>query len=223
MRTDKDLQNDILAELMWEPGIRDEDIAVAVKDGVVTLGGTVDTYAQRYRAEKAIERVRGVRAIANDLTVKLPGSYERSDSDIAHAAVNALRWHSELPNDAVQVKLVNGHLTLQGEVDREYQKRGAENAVRYLMGVKSVTNLITLRSMATPADIKQRIRDSLKRQAELDADHVSVEVTGSRIMLRGTVSSLAERRQAERAVWSAPGVATIENNLVVSPPVLAGA
>jgi osmotically-inducible protein OsmY len=218
MRTDNELRTDIIAELNWDASIRDEDIATAVKDGVVTLAGIVDTYAQRYAAERAVERVNGVKAIVNDLTVKLPGAMERSDADIAHAAVNALRWHTQVPEERVQVKVANGWLTLEGEVDRYYQQEAAEHAVQYLTGVKGVSNVITLRAMPTPADIKQRIRSSIKRQAELDAEQVTVETSGSRVMLRGTVRSLAERRDAERAVWNAPGVTRVENDIKVSAP-----
>ncbi|HET9039283.1 MAG TPA: BON domain-containing protein [Gemmatimonadales bacterium] len=217
MRTDYELRADIIAELGWDPSIRDEDIATAVKDAVVTLAGTVDTYAQRYAAERAVERVRGVKAIVNDLTVKLPGSMERSDADIAHAAVNALRWNVQVPSERIQVRVSNGWLTLEGEVDGFYQKDAAERSVRSLMGVKGLTNLITLRAMPTPGDIKQRIRSSLKRQAELDADEIAVETEGSRITLRGTVRSMAERRDAERAAWNAPGVTRVDSEIKVYP------
>ncbi|MEO6057733.1 MAG: BON domain-containing protein [Gemmatimonadales bacterium] len=221
MRTDNEMRTDILAELSWDAGIRDEDIAIAVKEGVVTIAGTVDTYAQRYGAERAVERVHGVRAIANDLKVKLPGTLERSDADLAHAAVNALRWNIQVPDDRIQVKVANGWLTLEGEVDRFFQKEAAEHALRYLTGVKGVANLITLRAAPTPSDVKQRIRTSLKRQAEVDAEHVSVETSGSRVTLRGTVRSVAERRDAERAAWNAPGVMRVDNELAVALPIAA--
>jgi len=219
MRTDSELRADIIAELTWDPSIRNEDIATAVKDGVVTLAGTVDTYAQRYAAEHGVERIKGVRAIANDLIVKLPGAMTRSDADLAHAAVNALRWNTQVPDERIQVKVSDGWLTLEGEVDRYYQRHAAEGAVRYLQGVKGVNSLITLRATPTPGDIKQRIRDSIKRQAEIDADHVTVETSASRVTLRGTVRSIAERRDAERAAWNAPGVTSVENDINVAPPI----
>jgi osmotically-inducible protein OsmY len=222
MRADRELRMDVLAELSWDPSIRDEDIATAVKDGVVTLAGTVDTYAQRYAAERAVERVKGVKAIVNDVTVKLPGAMERSDPDIAHAAVNALQWDIQVPDDRIQVKVTNGWLTLEGEVDRYYQKEAAERAVGYLMGVKGVSSLITVRPTPTPADVKQRIRASLQRRAELEADQISVETAGSLVRLRGTVRSLADRSNAARAAWNAPGVTKVENELTVSPLVTAG-
>jgi osmotically-inducible protein OsmY len=219
MRTDNELRTDVIAELSWDPSIREENIATAVKEGLVTLAGIVDTYAQRYAAERAVERVHGVKAIVNDLTVKLPGALERSDADIAHAAVNALRWHTQVPEERIQVKVANGWVTLEGEVDLYFQKEAAERAVRYLMGVKGVGNLIALRAMPTPADIKQRIRAGIKRQAELDAEQISVETSGSRVTLRGTVRSVGERRDAERAVWNAPGVTRVDNDIKVSVPV----
>lgn len=216
MRTDNELRTDVIAELNWDPSIRNEDIAIAVKDGVVTLAGVVDTYAQRYLAERAVERVHGVQAFADELTVKLPGAMERSDADLAHAAVNALRWNIIVPADRVQVKVANGWLTLEGELDRFFQKEAAAHAVRYMMGVKGVTNLITLRATPTPSDLQDRIRASIKRQAEIDAEQIVVETSGSRVTLRGTVRSIAERRDAERAVWNAPGVSTVENDIHVS-------
>jgi osmotically-inducible protein OsmY len=221
MRTDSELRTDIIAELKWDPSIRDEDIATSVKDGVITLAGTIDTYTQRYAAERAVERVNGVRAIVNDLTVKLPGTMERSDADIAHAAVNALRWDTQVPDERIKVKVMNGWLTLEGEVDRYYEKEAAERAVRYLTGVKGVNDSIVLRPTPTSADIKQRIRASLKRHAELDADQVRVETGGSRVTLRGTVRSVVERRDAERAAWNAPGVTRVDNEIEVLPPVVA--
>lgn len=222
MRADRELRMDVLAELSWDPSIRDEDIATAVKDGVVTLAGTVDTYAQRYAAEHAVERVKGVKAIVNEVTVKLPGAMERSDTDIAHAAVNALQWDIQVPDDRIQVKVTNGWLTLEGEVDRYFQKEAAERAVGYLMGVKGVSSLISVRSVPTPADVKQRITASLQRQAELEADQISVETAGSVVRLRGTVRSLADRNNAARAAWNAPGVSKVENELTIAPLVPAG-
>jgi osmotically-inducible protein OsmY len=219
MRPDFELSADVTSELAWDPSIRNEDIAVSVRDGVVTLAGTVDTYSQLYAAERAIEHVKGACAIVNDLAVKLPGAHERSDADIAHAAVNALRWNVQVPDDKIRVKVSNGWITLEGEVGLYYERTAAERAVRPLMGVRGVTNMISLRPVPAPNDLKQRIKAGLKRQAELDADGVTVETSGSRVTLRGTVRSMLERREAERAVWRAPGVTRVDNELMVVPTV----
>jgi len=220
MRTDVELRADVLSELQSDTSIRNEDIAVAVQDGVITLAGTVDSYAQRYAAGRAVESVKGARGIVNDLVVKIPGALSRSDSDIAHSAVNALRWHIEVPEDRVRVKVSNGWLTLEGEVERYYEKESAERAVQYLIGLRGVTNLITLHGPVTPRDVKRRIRIGLERQATLDADQITVETIGSRVTLRGVVRSMAERGDAERAAWNAPGVTGVDNEIGVSPPIV---
>lgn len=183
MKTDLELRSDILSELQWDPSIRDEDIAIAVKDGVVTLAGTVDSYAQRHAAERAIERVKGARAIANDLTVALANGVVRSDADIAHAAVNALHWNVQVPEERIRVKVSDGWLTLEGEVDRRYERQAAEDAVRYLLGLKGITNLITLHPGVRLSDITQRIRSSLKRHEEVDVGWITAETSGARMTL----------------------------------------
>ena len=222
MRTDTTLRNDIMAELNWDPAIRHEDIAVAVHGGVITLAGTVNSYAQRYAAERAAERVVGVRAIANDLIVKLPGAMVRSDADLAHAAVNALQWDIQVPADQIKVKVTDGWVTLDGEVNEYYQRTAAERAIRQLTGLKGVVNQIQLRVMAAPADIKQRIHTSLVRHAALDADQIEVRTTGSHVTLSGIVASVAERRNAESVAWKAPGVTSVINDITVSPLILTG-
>lgn len=219
MRPDFELRSDVTSELAWDPSIRNEDIAVSVHDGVVTLAGTVDTYTQLFAAERAVEHVKGARAIVNDLVVKLPSAHERPDADIAHAAINALRWNVQVPDDKIRLKVSNGWVTLEGEVEQYYQRTAAERAVRPIQGVRGVTNRIALIPVPAPKDLKQRIKTSLKRQAELDAEGVTVETSGTHVTLRGTVRSMGERRDAERAVWNAPGVTRVDNELMVIPMV----
>ena len=218
-RTDSDIQHDVIAELKWEPGLRQDDVAVAVRDGVVTLAGYVDSWADKYRAEKAVSRIKGVRGIANNLEVRLPSSTERPDPEIARAAVDALKWNILVPHDRITVKVHNGWVTLEGTVNYHFERRAAERAVRNLTGIKGVTNLIGVKKSPAPADLKERIRDALERAAEFDADRINVQVDGDRIVLRGTVRAYAEKRDAERAARNAPGVVEVENQLTVDPSI----
>lgn len=217
MRTDTAIQKDIIDELKWEPSLQNEDIGVAVRDGVVTLAGFVESYASKWKAERVASRVKGVKAVANDLEVKLPTSSSRADPDIARAAVDALRWNILVPHDRIQVKVEKGWLTLEGDVDWHFQREEAERAVRNLTGVKGVSNLITVHARATPTDVKLKIKDALERGAEFDADRITVELEGNKAILRGTVRSFAEKRDAERAARNAPGITDVENDLVVEP------
>jgi len=217
MRTDHEIQEDVLAELRWEPSLANDDIAVSVRDGVVTLAGFADSWADRWKAERVASRVRGVKGVANDIKVKLPSSSERPDPELARAAVDALKWNVLVPDDRIRVKVANGWLTLEGEVDWYYQKEEAERAVRKLRGVKGVTNLVTVAVRPASSDVKEKIRNALERGAELDADRIRVEVEGSRVILRGTVRSYTEKRDAERAARNAPGVTEVENLIIVDP------
>ena len=217
MKTDLQLQRDVLDELKFEPSIRESEIGVAVKAGVVTLTGSVDSYSEKFSAERTAERVGGVKAVAEDIKVKLPGSYERSDTDIAHALVNALRWDTQVPDDRIKVAVKDGWIDLKGTVEWQFQKRAAEGAVRNLMGVKGVTNLITVKpKTVSTGEVGQKIKDSLRRHAERDADKITIEARDGRVTLRGTVSSFAERRDAERAAWQAPGVTIVDDFIAVS-------
>jgi len=221
MRTDSDILKDVAAELKWEPGLRDDDIAVSVRDGVVTLAGFADSFADKWRAERVASRVKGVRAIANDIEVRLPSSSERPDPEIARAAVNALEWNILVPHDRLKVTVERGWVTLEGEVDYYYQAEEAERSVRHLTGVKGATNLITVRSQPTPSveEVRRRIKEALQRGAEFDADRIGVEVQGHKVILNGTVRSYAELRDAERAARNAPGITDVENHLTVDPTV----
>jgi osmotically-inducible protein OsmY len=221
-RSDSDIQRDVSSELKWEPSLRGDDIAVTVRDGIVTLAGHVASYIEKWRAERVASRVKGVKAIVNDLEVRLASSSQRPDPDIARAAVSALEWNASVPNDRIRVKVENGWVTLEGDVDFYFQREAAERAVRTLWGVKGVTNLITVQAAPTGADVKQRIMQALQRGASFDADRITVEVDGHKAILRGTVRSFAEMRDAERAARNAPGITEVENHLTVDPNVYAG-
>ncbi len=217
MANNADIQRDIVEELQWDPSLRSDDVAVAVRSGVVTLAGFVDSYADKWKAESITARVPGVKAVANDLEVKLPSSSQRPDPDIAHAAVDALKWNIWVPANRIKVKVERGWVTLDGDVDWNYQKEEAERTLRKLTGVKGITNLITVRERPAASDVKQKIKAALQRSAEIDADRVSVEVDGHTVILRGTVRSYAEKREAERAAFNAPGVTQVKNELAVDP------
>ena len=215
MKTDSQLQRDVFEELRWDPRIREAEISIAVKDGVVTLSGFVDSYAQRNAAERAVERINGVKAVAEELQVRIPGSLHRSDTDIAHHAVAALEWDVEVPDDKIRVKVDNGRITLEGEADWQYQRLAAERAVRYLTGVKGVTNQIRIAPRVSSYDVSQRIKDALRRSAESDAQKIEVEAKDGRVTLRGSVHSWADRAEAERAAWGAQGVTEVDDRITV--------
>jgi osmotically-inducible protein OsmY len=212
-RTDQETQADVLAELRWDPQIKANEIGVSVKDGVVTLTGIVDTYLKKWRAEEVAHRVAGVLAVANDIQVRIVG--ERTDTDIAAAAVNALQWNSSVPAAKVQITVENGWVTLKGDVEWQYQKQEAERVIRRLRGVRGVSNLITVKPSASPTDLKKKIEDALVRSAEVDAKGITVEVQGSKVILKGKVRSWAERQEAERTAWLAPGVTSVDNQITL--------
>jgi len=206
----------VLAEFKWDARVLPNEIGVAVNDGVVTLTGWVDSYAKRWGAEEAAYRVRGVKAVANDVEVRLPGSSERTDSDIAAAAVRALQWDNLVPADRINVTVSKGWVTLKGEVEWQYQKENAERDVRKLWGVKGVSNLITVKPRVRASELKDKIEQALVRSVKTDAERITVEVEGSKVILEGTVRSWAEREEAERATWLAPGVTSVDNRITIS-------
>jgi osmotically-inducible protein OsmY len=215
-RTDEEIREDVLAELRWDARVQPSEIGVIVDNGIVTLTGWVDSYTKRWAAEEAAHRVRGVLAVVNDIEVRLPSSAARPDPEIAAAVIRALESDGFVPIDKLEVTVSKGWVTLRGEVEWQYQRQDAERVVRRLAGVRGVSNQIAVVPRVAPAELKQKIERALVRSAQLDAQRIAVEVQGSKVILRGTVRSWAERAEAERVAWSAPGVASVENWITVS-------
>ncbi|MGZ4338400.1 MAG: BON domain-containing protein [Gaiellaceae bacterium] len=213
---DEALQEDVLEELKWDPEIDAAQIGVAVKDGAVTLTGHVSTYSEKYAAVKAAERVEGVLAVADEIKVKLPSSGVRDDSDIAESIAQAFRSHVSIP-DTVDAEVRNGFVTLRGEVDWSYQREAAERVARHTMGVTGVSNLVTVKPKVKAEQVEQRIANAIRRMANLDANQITVTATNGTVHLHGKVHSWYEKQLAEREAKSAPGVAKVDNEIIIVP------
>ena len=216
IRSDEQIQNDVLFELKWDPRIHPNEVGVAVKGGMVTLMGSVDSYTKHWAAEEAARRVRSVKAVVNEIEVKLPVTEERSDEDIAAAAIQALEWDAAVPSDKLRITVAKAWVTLEGEVEWQYQKEDAEKIVRRLIGVRGVINSIRVKPRLAPLEIQKGIEQAFQR-AICDTKKISVEVEGSKVVLKGTVRSWAEKEEVERAAWSAPGITSVDSRITVSP------
>lgn len=217
MKTDMQLHKDVLAELAWDPRVKEKEIGLAAKGGVVTLTGSVESYAEKWAAERVAERVAGVKAVANDLEVTIPSAFSRTDTDIAHRIVDLLAWDIQVPHDEIKSKVANGWVTLDGEVEWQYQRDAAARAIRNLAGVRGVTNFIKVTPQRVSSqDVSKSIKEALERRADRTAERIVVEAKGSVVTLRGVVSSFGDRRAAEGAAWSAPGVAEVNDELAVA-------
>ena len=215
MKTDAEIKNDVLDELAWQPNIDETKIGVIVEDGVVTLNGVVDNYTKKVAAEKAVKAVKGVKAVALDIDVKYGTDYKKTDKEIAKACVNALAWDTSVPEDKVAIKVEDGWVYLSGELKWFYQKDAAKKAVENLLGVKGVVNSIQIKQALEPFQIKDRITKAFERSADVNARNVTVAVDGHTVTLRGTVNSIAEKEEAQRAAYFAPGVYEVKNELKV--------
>jgi len=215
MKTDTDLKRDVVAELGWDPAVKSTEIGVAVKDGVVTFTGHLDTFAEKHAAARALRRVAGVKAIALELDVKLAPAHERSDTDIAQSIEDAMKWNTVVPLDLIRVTVDHGWVTVQGTLEWDYQRRSVEKAIRPLMGVVGLSDEITLRMQPKAADVSKRIEEALTRHAMREAKQVKVEIDGSTVKLTGRVHSWQERDAAQGVAWSAPGVRMVVNELQV--------
>ncbi|OFY84498.1 MAG: ornithine aminotransferase [Bacteroidetes bacterium RIFCSPLOWO2_12_FULL_35_15] len=221
MKSDSEIQKNVMEELNWEPLLNASEIGVAVKNGVVTLSGTVNTYSKKLAAEEAAKRVLGVKAVAEDLEVLLAVHGKKTDADIAQAVINALKWHTSIPDEKIKVKVENGWVTLDGEVEWEFQRNSARTAVKNLAGVVGISNNIAIVPTLKISDVKNKITSAFQRSATIDAEKITISSEGSKVILTGKVRSYVEKRDAEKAAWLAPGVNKVENKLEIDAEVYA--
>ena len=226
MRTDIEIRNDVMAELEWQAaisayGTKPAEIGVTVKSGIVTLTGTVDRFAKKNLVEEAAMKIAGVRAIANDIEVRLSDNYNRNDTDIAEVILHTLKWNTSVPEDKIKVKVEDGWITLEGKVEWEFQKTSIEEAVENITGVIGISNMIVVNSKVPTSDgVKNKIMAAFIRNHYLDANKIKVEISDNTAVLRGQVRNIAEKREAERATWFAPGITRVENKLEVESEIL---
>ncbi|HWV66419.1 BON domain-containing protein [Chitinophaga sp.] len=216
MKTDVQIREDVLDELMWEPMLKPAEIGVAVTDGIVTLSGYVNDYSKKLAAEKAVKRVKGVKAVAEDIQVRLPFEMQKDDEEIAGKVVNALKWNTNIPDEKISVKVDNGWVTLDGELEWQFQRDAALTAVRDLVGINGVINLLKLKPVLSTSIIKSNIRKALERNADLEADKITIDTSDSTVTINGKVHSWSEKSEAERAIWATPGVAKVINHLEIN-------
>lgn len=221
MKTDEKIREDVLNQLAWEPDIDDRQIGVAVENGVVTLSGVVNSYTSKMAAEKATKKVSGVKAVAEDIEVKYGDAFKKTDKEIAKAVVEALEWNISVPHNKIMVKVDDGYVYLTGEVNWDFQRSAAKRAVENLLGVKYVANNITLKQNLEAKDIKNKIETAFKRAADVDSKNIRVEVDGHTVTLKGTVRSWAEKEEARKTAYDAPGVYNVKNEIIVEYPIYA--
>lgn len=220
MKSDLQVQKDVMAEIRWDPLLDAAEIGVSVKSGVVTLTGEIDSYYKKMAAENAAKRVAGVKAVAEDIHVGVSPTHKRSDTEIAEAVLHALKWNTAVQEEKIKIKVENGNVKLEGEVEWEYQRSHAKEAISNLIGIRSINNAIVVKPRALATDIQQKITSAFLRNASLDAHRITVHVSGSKAIIDGTVRSLAEKEAASLAAWSAPGVTEVQNQLDIEVPEL---
>jgi len=213
-----DIQKDVMAQLKWEPFLNSSNIGAAVKNGIVTLSGQVDSYSKKVVAEKAAKKVSGVKAIAEDIQVGISPITQKTDAEIAEAVLNALKWHTMIPEEKIKVTVENGNVKLEGEIDWEYQHTQAKIAIENLTGVRSIVNLISVKPRVNSSDIQKKINAAFLRSATIEADKIKADILGSQVTLSGKVRSFAEKEDAENAAWFAPGVTSVKSELEIEEP-----